>query len=154
MANYGHPNALPNTAQWFEIARPEPTAQHVTTQVGVHFEEVSEMLEEMAGDTSELNDLINYAQDANHNLAEYLKKNPGSLALRSRIKFLDALCDQIVTVVGTAHMFKMDIVGALNETNRENFSKFDDKGQPITDPNTGKIMKGPNYLVSDLTPFI
>jgi hypothetical protein len=51
-----------------------------------------------------------------------------------------------------AHMFGLDLIGALNEVNRSNYSKFvDDKA--VFNEN-GKIAKGPNYSKPDLTPFL
>ena len=45
----------------------------------------------------------------------------------------------------------MDIVGALDEVNRSNFSKFVN-GKPVFDEN-GKIKKGANYKEPDLKRF-
>lgn len=45
-----------------------------------------------------------------------------------------------------------DIVGALQEVNRSNWSKFEN-GEPIFDEN-GKIKKGPNYRPPDLSKFV
>ena len=69
-----------------------------------------------------------------------------------RTELLDALCDQIVTAVGVAHMFGLDIEGALAEVNRSNWSKFVD-GKPTFDAN-GKIAKPATYSKPDLTPFL
>ena len=67
-------------------------------------------------------------------------------------ELLDALCDQIVTAVGVAHMLGMDIEGALNEVNNSNWSKFED-GEPVFNEQ-GKIAKGRDYFAPDLTRFI
>ena len=40
---------------------------------------------------------------------------------------LDALCDQIVTAIGVAHMSGMDIQGALQEVANSNDSKFEER---------------------------
>ncbi len=49
-------------------------------------------------------------------------------------------------------MFDMDIVGALQEVNRSNYSKFVN-GRAVFDEN-GKIKKGPDYSKPDLTKFV
>jgi hypothetical protein len=59
------------------------------------------------------------------------------------------LADQIVTAVGIASMLDMDIVGALQEVNRSNYSKFVN-GRAVFDEN-GKIKKGADYSKPDLT---
>jgi predicted HAD superfamily Cof-like phosphohydrolase len=72
--------------------------------------------------------------------------------LIDRKALLDSLCDQIVTAVGVAHMFGMDISGALSEVNRSNWSKFVE-GKPVFNEH-GKIAKGPNYTPPDLARFV
>ena len=69
-----------------------------------------------------------------------------------KTELLDALCDQIITAIGVAHMFGMNIEGALTEINRSNWSKFVNEA-PVFDEN-GKITKGPDYTPPDLTEFL
>jgi predicted HAD superfamily Cof-like phosphohydrolase len=139
---------------WFDTARPVPNDNIIHTQVGVHFEEVSEMLAEMTGLDGETRVLIEKAKQANHNLAEHLKANDDVLVIDSndRKSYLDALCDQIVTAIGCAQAEGMNIVDALAEVDRSNWSKFVN-GKAIYDAN-GKIAKGPNYFKVELAPFI
>ena len=66
--------------------------------------------------------------------------------------YLDALADGIVTATGMAHMAGMDIVGALGEVNRSNWSKFED-GKPVFNEN-GKIAKGKDYSKPELKPYL
>ncbi|MNL46424.1 hypothetical protein D3C87_1691330 [compost metagenome] len=66
---------------------------------------------------------------------------------------LDSICDQIVTGTGVAHTLDYDIVGAMTEVNRSNFSKFDDAGLPIYNEQ-GKVMKGPNYSPAELSAYL
>lgn len=141
-------NYISDTKSWFELAVPTPTDKNRAVQIGVHFEEVSEMAEA-------LND---------KDLAEILKsvatdyKEGGTLVDLfggdheiDRKGLLDALCDQIVTAVGVAHMFGMNIENAMVEVNRSNFSKFVN-GKPVFNEH-GKIIKGPDYTPPDLTGF-
>ena len=69
-----------------------------------------------------------------------------------KIALLDALADQIVTVTGVANAFGFDILGALEEVNRSNFSKFEDD-KPVFNEQ-GKITKGKDYSKPNLKPFI
>jgi predicted HAD superfamily Cof-like phosphohydrolase len=88
-----------------------------------------------------------------HEDAEFFKKKCAGIAPQGvdRQELLDALCDQIVTAVGVAHMFGMDIESALNEVNASNWSKFVD-GNPVFNEH-GKIAKGPGYFEPKIAEF-
>jgi predicted HAD superfamily Cof-like phosphohydrolase len=122
--------------------------------MGVHFEEVSEMLAEITGKDPETTELILKAKIACHELADHLKANDNivRINLEDRKGYIDALCDQIVTATGCAYDQRMDIIGAIDEVDRSNYSKFVD-GEAIFDEN-GKIAKGPNYFKPDLRKYI
>lgn len=147
---------LLDTKTWFEKAVPEPKKKNFTTQLGVHYEEVVESMDALQPTNLEVATLIIDAAFALNKLAEHLKSNEHSIFTPSGEKageFLDALCDQIVTATGTGHMLGYDMVGAMTEVNRSNFSKFDVNGNPIFNENR-KIMKGPNYTMPELSPYL
>lgn len=148
-------DTLQNTVDWFKKAVPNPISKNIHTQMGVHFEEVAEMLEEIEGIGNEAEVLLSAAQNALHDLALFLKQRDGVVVVREthRKDMLDALVDQAVTLAGTAYMLHMDVVGGLGEVNDSNYSKFDENGEPIFDENM-KVAKGPNYRKADLTPFV
>ena len=137
---------IPCIKQWFKIAVPETTDKNRAVQLGCHFEEVAEMLAAI-GETfiAERLALIatQYKKDSEVEINE-----PGL----DRIELLDALCDQIVTAVGVAHMFGLDIEGALAEVTRSNYSKFVD-GKPTFDAD-GKIAKPATYSKPNLEQFV
>ena len=131
---------------WFELAVPTPTDKNRAVQIGCHFEEVAEMLESIKWSYPCLrDDLTDISRDFKTQ-CEVQKDDV------DRIELLDALCDQIVTAVGVAHMFGMDIEGALTEVTRSNYSKFVD-GKPVFDAN-GKIAKPPSYSKPNLEQFV
>jgi hypothetical protein len=140
-------------SQWFGAAVPTPSKDNQRVQLAIHFEEVSEMLDELSSDTN--SDIIE-CNNKTKQLSNELKRNPAfELAINDRKALLDALCDQIVTAVGVAHMFGFDIGGALDNVNSSNWSKFTDTTPPMPIFNEqGKIIKGPNYRAPDLTPFL
>lgn len=140
---------------FFRAAVPFPTIKNVTTQLGCHFEEVREMIQSLRPGHAHPDAAyyMKQAEDALHALAEMLKKDSSSLGSIDRTEFLDAVCDQMVTGVGSAYMFGMDPIGAFNEVNASNLSKFDEHGKPIFDENM-KVTKGPNYYKANLEPFI
>ena len=126
---------------WFQLAVPTPTDKNRAVQIGCHFEETQEML-----------DALGCGPDL-ESTAHYFKKVSTGVSgdTVDRKELLDAICDQIVTAVGVAHMFGMDIDGALAEVTRSNWSKFVD-GKPVFDAN-GKIAKPPTFSPADVAPF-
>lgn len=123
--------------------------------LGVHFEEVLEMVEEISPLNTKVRLKLQATKDALRDLSDYLKTTTEAVMLHpaDRVAFVDAVCDQIVTATGCAVVQKMDPVGGLTEVNRSNFSKFNHLGNPIYNAN-GKIAKGPNYIPADLTDFV
>jgi predicted HAD superfamily Cof-like phosphohydrolase len=136
-------NQLEITKEWFARAVPAPNKKHACVQLGVHFEEISEMLQSLS---------IVKTAEVMSGLGDFYKTQVLDLEglTIDRKELLDSLCDQIVTAVGVAHMFGLDITSAVAEVNRSNYSKFDSEGKPIFNAN-GKITKGPNYSKPDLT---
>lgn len=139
---------LKMTKRWFELAVPKPTPDNLRVQLGCHFEEVVEMLAELAGVDAKSEMLRLEASLALHALAEALKANEAELKVTSRVDLLDALADQIVTGTGVGHMLDMDIPEGMARVNKSNFSKFDDNGKPIFKDN-GKIAKSSNFQEPD-----
>ena len=143
-------NQIKQIKQWFELAVPEPTLQNQNVQLGVHFEEVGEMIT-AAGFPKDYVDSItelSYFLKTYHKHLWCLFENQTA----NDVDLLDSLCDQIVTAVGVAHMFGYNIEGALQEVIRSNNSKFVD-GKPVFDAN-GKIAKPPTYSKPDLIPYV
>lgn len=147
-------NTLNNTLRWFSEAKPNPSRTDLSVQMGVHFEEVTELLEVVLGASQNASLLVLEAKEALKRLADNMKADPVSyeVAKEDRQEALDALCDQIVTATGTGYMLGMDMVAAMDEVNRSNWSKFVDGKAVFTEQ--GKIAKGPNYTKPDLAPFI
>ena len=141
---------LEKTKQWFEAAIPNPTVEQTCIQVGCHYEECAEMMEAMhdEGNAFVMQELANDYKRCEISQLHHIQ----TMGEVDRIALLDALADQIVTATGVAHAFGMDILGALEEVNRSNYSKFED-GEPVFDVN-GKITKGKHYTPPDLKPFI
>jgi hypothetical protein len=139
-------NEIERTKKWFETAVPAPTDKNRLVQLGVHIEEFSEMFDAMGADD---------VAKPMYNLASVFKSGmapEGAVTFDQltidRKELLDALCDQIVTATGVAHMLNMDIVEALARVNNSNWSKFVE-GAPIFDEN-GKVAKGPDYVKPNL----
>ena len=124
------------------------------TQLGVHFEEVDEMIGTLHGIDIRTSELLGNAHLALSHLGHYLKDNePGLIRIADRVEFLDAICDQLVTATVGAVLYGMDPVAGLAEVNRSNYSKLIG-GRMEKAPVTQKWVKGPNYSPPDLTPFV
>lgn len=145
---------LKKTLNWFETARPEASPHTFSVQFGVHCEEFAETLDAIDPIDDGLAELFQDASEAIKELATALKKGTHVIQKDDllRVDLLDGLCDTIVTAVGSAHALGMDIVGAMDEINSSNFSKFED-GKPVFKDN-GKIGKGIHYTPPNLEPFI
>lgn len=145
---------LQQTIQWFKLAKPEPTDKDLNVQAGVHFEEVTEMLDQVEGVTPETALLVIEANRALKALADKMKSSPLDFTVGKYDpkELLDALCDQTVTATGVAVLAGMDFAGAMQEVNKSNYSKFVD-GKPVFNEQ-GKIAKGPDFFRPDLKPFV
>ena len=146
---------ISKTLEFFSISVPEPKPKNMEVQMGCHFEEIAEMLNEVRATSTRGRRAIQNAKDRIHELAEFAKNDPKGVVYvpeENRLNFLDAICDQLVTATGCGYMHGMDIAGGLNEVNNSNFSKLVN-GKPVFLDN-GKIGKGPDYFKPDLTPFI
>jgi len=139
-------NELQRTKQWFGLAVPTPTEKNKTVQLGVHFEEIGEMFAAM-GATELSTALADLALAFKTGQTAHGPIEVSMLPI-DRKEMLDALCDQIVTATGVAHMLGMDITEAMKRVNDSNWSKFVD-GKPVFDEN-GKIAKSSNYYPPDL----
>ena len=137
---------------WFKAAKPNPTEKDKATQIGAHFEEVAEMMAALSCNSVQAEQISQefYASDA---IDKDIDGRDVALPENWQIELLDALCDQIVTAIGVGYMMGFDMVGALDEVNKSNWSKFDENGNPIFNKN-GKIVKGENYFKPDLAKFV
>lgn len=145
---------LERTLKWFAEAKPNPTEKDLSIQMGVHFEEVSEMVENISAHDPEARAKLQIAFDALKSLGDCMKNNPTHYYVRdeNRSELLDALCDQVVTATGTAYMLGFKFNGAMQEVNDSNWSKFVD-GKAILNEQ-GKIAKGPDYFKPNLIPYL
>lgn len=136
---------------WHERARPNPYDKAFNVQLGVHLEEIAEMLECLEFDVED-DTFVGSASPLYHavkDAAEKLKSGWTTAKIIDREGFLDSLADQIVTAVGAGHCAKMDVPTACERVNVSNFSKYE-YGQPLFDEN-GKIKKSDRYQPPDLS---
>ena len=136
---------------WHQRARPNPTDQNFQVQFGCHLEEIEEMLVTLRFESAMDQKLADTARAAIKMLADGLKGGKAKVEITNRMEFLDSICDQVVTGIGSGHCAGMKTVPALQAVNTSNWSKFTPDGQPIFNEN-GKIMKNPEtFHDADLT---
>lgn len=144
-------NTLQNTFDWIKACQ-EPSEKLANIQMGVFFEEIAETLREVVIKNQQGNNVLKNLAETINSIGNSLKQGELQIDYKTDyIELLDGLCDVIVTATTTAYALGFDLIGAMNEVNRANYSKFVD-GKPIYDEN-GKITKGPNYVRPNLEPY-
>lgn len=142
---------LSRTDEWFCKAKPYATVDNFVQQYGFHIEEISEMFESyLSEDKSQASSKL--VSSLQSDVAEFNDTLTESLKIKKNfVDFVDALADQIVTAVGVLRYLGLNPIDVVDEVNKSNWSKFDKDGNPIINPDTGKIMKDKGYLKPDLS---
>ena len=152
MQSYVMPDSITDIANWFKAAKPEPTDEDLSVQIGCCLEEVCELLEGLGAQTGHYRELTDLANEFKYK-GEWALKRVRNLTYQQRIDIADACCDINVTSVGVMQLLGgVDVLGAQREVIRSNNSKMVD-GKFEFDAN-GKIMKPDSYSKPDLTPFV
>ncbi len=89
-------------------------------------------------------------------IAEELEELKEALKAGDMVETLDALIDLQYVLDGAFLSFGLHDVKeeAFAEVHRSNMSKLGEDGKPIRRESDGKVMKGPNYFVPDMSQFI
>ncbi|MGB4106631.1 MAG: nucleoside triphosphate pyrophosphohydrolase family protein [Alphaproteobacteria bacterium] len=89
-------------------------------------------------------------------IAEELEELQVALKNNDIVETLDALIDLQYVLDGAFLSFGLHDVKevAFAEVHRSNMSKLGEDGKPIRRESDGKVMKGPNYFVPDMSQFI
>lgn len=133
---------------WQKRARPAPGPRDLDVAIGVHLEEVAEMMDSLTGVGQPADMMLADAMISLTRLADALKSGEIRVHVGNRRGLLDALADQVVTTTGVAHCAQMNLNEAVHQVNSSNWSKFVD-GLPVFDVN-GKVTKGPKYQPPNL----
>lgn len=134
---------------WHKRARPKPTEEDFSVQLGCHFEEFVEMLDTLDFSSDGVEYEVRSTRVALNALARMLKSGELSASINDRKEFLDSIGDQVVTGVGAGYCAGMKTAAGVAAVNRSNYSKFDKNGYPIFNEH-GKIAKGPDYAPPNL----
>lgn len=154
MSNTNHKTNFDRVSAWLATAGKEPTPKNLSTQTGVHIEEFAEMLDAITitSPTGAMANVLIEAKAILQMVASGLKSGDLGVVIHDRVAFLDSLCDQDVTLNGTAYLAGFDKNGADKEVLDSNDSKFNPDGTPVI-LDGGKIGKGPLYRAPDLSAF-
>ena len=97
--------------------------------------------------TEKINKLrIDLIKEELNELTEAMKNN-------DLLEVADALTDILYVTYGAGHAFGINLDKCFEEVQNSNMSKLDENGKPIYNE-SGKVMKGPNYLKPDLSKFV
>ena len=106
-----------------------------------------EVKDKPAFSTEKINKLrIDLIKEELDELTEAMKNN-------DLLEVADALTDILYVTYGAGHAFGIDLDKCFDEVQNSNMSKLDENGKPIYNE-SGKVMKGPNYLKPDLSKFV
>lgn len=134
-----------STDEWFAVvlANDAPGTDRFPVQLGCHFEEVVEMLNEVYVADSDVNSALEEACIELTKVAEALKSGQQEVAVDNPEAFEDSLLDQLVTGTGLLKMRGADVAESVARVDVANFTKFVD-GKPVY-KDGGKVGKGPNF---------
>lgn len=142
------------TAEWLAACGKKPGDEAaLAVQVGCHLEEICEQLDELivAGSSAD-NDSIELASTRIKGLAHRLKQGKTGIRIKSRVNFLDALCDVDVTGNGVAFLAGLNKEEADKRVLDSNDAKLVN-GKPVLAPG-GKIQKPEGWLPPKLHDLV
>ena len=86
-------------------------------------------------------------------IREELNELEEAMKTRNLKEVADALTDILYVTYGAGYAYGINLDKCFKEVQRANMSKLGENGKPIYDE-TGKVMKGPNYLEPNLQQFV
>lgn len=112
--------SIEDTKKFFEMAFPAPTSQNCHRQLGLHFEELHQMLKAINPKAKNAKFILELTNNMLHAMALFCRENNDAFEVlpENQEKFLDGLGGQLVTSIGIAHMLKLDIIKKFEEINQ------------------------------------
>ena len=86
-------------------------------------------------------------------LKEELDELEVAIKEKNLVEVADALTDILYVAYGAGCAFGIDLDKCFAEVQKSNMSKLDTDGKPIYNE-SGKVMKGPNYIKPNLKQFL
>ena len=119
--------------EWFKTCKPEPKEIDVVVQIGVHFEEVTEMLSALLtvdSLTPATIEQLRVTNEAMLQLANHFKNSATEISLKgmdidTQELLLDTVRDQAVTGMGICTFLNPDYNGALIGVSKSNHNQYD-----------------------------
>lgn len=143
---------MSKTGTFFDIAKPEWTPEDITTQVGCHFEEFSELCKGL-GYRKDF-DLL-YEVGLHSEIFKTRSKVSSVKEMEdwNKTEILDALVDSYVTGYGICKALGMNFEGALAEVEASNLSKFEYVGEDEITPEQLSEFASICNSIEDNTPY-
>lgn len=141
---------------WFQLAHPNPSDRDAHNQAADHLTTSLAFLLacQEVGSTSATREELGFAV----NVIDFIQRRVTSQSLGIELSFADldremmlkALCQQVRSCVGLAHMLEMDIEGALIEMVDSDRTRLGSDGQPVFNIKNrivdGPGSRRPNYM--------
>ena len=86
-------------------------------------------------------------------IKEELKELDDAMNKKDLKEIADALTDILYVTYGAGHAFGINLDKCFKEVQKSNMSKLGKDGKPIFNE-SGKVMKGPNYIKPNLKQFV
>lgn len=113
-------NHIKHITAWFEKTTPSPSRTDNNTQLALHLGKISEMLRSLAkvGDTPQTKEQLSFSADVISFIQKQIKGGSVNLDLvqMDLLGLRNNLSQQIVSAIGVAHMFGLDIETGLSQT--------------------------------------
>ena len=140
------------TERWLKNCGKEPSEKNLSTQIGVHLEEVMEFIEAVSLDHQELAAQLQALAAQIHEIASEVKRGKVTAFITDRQAALDALCDAEVTGNGVAFIAGFNKPMADLTVLQSNDDKLVN-GKPVI-LEGGKIGKPRGWKPPDLSPYV
>lgn len=126
----------------------------IRLRLNLILEEVDELIDAVKRHHSYIPHNLDHASDCVKEAMSLISHaDYGSFDL-DHVKAADALTDILYVVYGAGLEFGLPLDECFKEVHESNMSKLGANGKPIYNPDTGKVMKGPNYRAPDLDKVI
>lgn len=143
---------------WFEMVHPDPSIKDVHVQAADHLTSSLAFLLscQEVGKTSSFREELSFGVNVIDFIQRRIRASSEGIELAieefDRPATLLALCSQIRSCIGLAHMLEMDIEGALSEMVVSDSSRLGEDGQPIFN-DRNKLVDGSKYRRPDYMQF-
>lgn len=129
-----------------------PDIARIKLRINLILEEAAELIE--ACTSMALSNNLRHAAVDVRNAMNHVRNAKESDFETDIVEVADALTDILYVAYGAGLEFGVDLDATFREVHRSNMTKLGEDGKPIYNPDTGKVVKGPNYQEPDLASVL